>query len=170
MSAIVEDLLFLARKDNGTLCLDKIGFDMSELIDEVIEDTKAIGTECDISAPRNDSCRYFGDYRLIKQLLRILIDNSIKYSEKTCIIKIWSENKESCLCIVIEDSGIGISSDEIDKIFDRFYRADKARTRNRGGTGLGLSIAKAIVDSHNGKIQAESELGKGTRITVELPL
>lgn len=169
MAGIVEDLLFLARKDNGTLCLDEIEFNMNELIDEIIDDTRTISSGGDISIQRNDSCRYFGDYRLIKQMLRILIDNSIKYSDKMFMVRIWSENKGSYLNIVIEDSGIGIASGDLEKIFDRFYRADKARTRNKGGTGLGLSITKAIVDSHNGKIRAESEIGKGTKITIEMP-
>lgn len=169
MADIVEDLLFLARKDNGTLILDKIEFDMSELINEIIEDTKHVFTEGNISALRNDACRYFGDYRLIKQMLRILIDNSIKYSDIMFTNSINSEICEGYITITIEDSGIGISSDELEKIFDRFYRADKARTRNKGGSGLGLSIAKAIVDSHHGNIVAESELGKGTRIIINLP-
>lgn len=170
MAGIVDDLLFLARGDNGTLNLDKIEFDMSELIDEIVEDTKTIPTKCDISIQKNDTCRFFGDYRLIRQLLRILIDNSIKYSDKVCVVRIWSENKESYLSIAIEDSGIGISGCDLERIFDRFYRADKARTRNQGGTGLGLSIAKSIVVAHNGKINTESELGKGTKIIIELPL
>ncbi|MGE5627341.1 MAG: ATP-binding protein [Solirubrobacterales bacterium] len=169
MTKIVGDLLFLARKDKGSLHLDKIKFDMNELVDEIINETNIITGNCSVSSPENDICSYFGDYRLIKQLLRILIDNSIKYSIDKCKVMVYSIFEGNHLKMVVEDNGIGIPQDKIEKIFDRFYRVDKARTRNKGGCGLGLPIAKAIVEAHNGKIKAESELGKWTKIIIELP-
>lgn len=170
MSEMVEKILFLAQNDNGTLLADKNNFEINELIDNVAADTKTFAPECLITIERNDPCLFYGDYNLIKQMLRIIIDNSIKYSDKKCEVIITSENNGDFLFIQIKDSGVGISKDETKKIFNRFYRSDKARNRNKGGTGLGLSIAKAIVNTHNGSINAESEIGIGTIIKIQLPI
>jgi signal transduction histidine kinase len=107
-----------------------------------------------------------GDPEKLRQLLIILLDNAIKYSAKPITVRL--KDSEGVVTIQIIDKGIGIEKSEIPHIFNRFYRVDKARTRQSGGVGLGLAIAKRIVQLHNGRIEIESEPGSGTTITVFL--
>ena len=105
----------------------------------------------------------------IRPLLCNLIENALRYTEQGSVT-VSLEDKGSHVNFVVQDTGIGIPSESLHRIFERFYRVDKSRSRLVGGSGLGLSIAKAIVDAHKGSINAESTVGKGTRITVTLPL
>ena len=108
------------------------------------------------------------DEKKVKQLLYILLDNAIKYSEKS--IDVTITRRTPSLFIAITDHGIGIPKEDLAHVYERFFRVDKARTRETGGSGLGLSIATRIVAAHNGKIHMDSEEGKGTTVTIELPL
>jgi two-component system phosphate regulon sensor histidine kinase PhoR len=98
-----------------------------------------------------------------------LLDNALKYSNKNGKIRLAAERLGHESVLSVSDGGIGISSEDISRIFERFYRADKARSRELGGTGLGLSIVKHIAQLHGGRVEAESEPGKGTTIRVILP-
>lgn len=129
-------------------------------------DTKGIGVELTIK----NSPKICGDKDRFKQMLINLIDNAIKYSESGDKVYIGSEIKEEKCIVWIEDTGSGISEEHIPRLFERFYRVDKARSRARGGTGLGLAIVKHIVLSFEGEIYVESELGHGTKFIVEIPL
>src|SRR5690625_4692059 len=104
------------------------------------------------------------------QVLDNIISNAIKYSPEGGKIHLRVNQWRSQLLISIEDPGIGISYDKLEKIFDRFYRADKARTRTLGGTGLGLAITKDLVEAHRGQIWANSKIGQGTTIFFTLPI
>ncbi|MEN1935914.1 HAMP domain-containing histidine kinase [Paenibacillus sp. 102] len=108
------------------------------------------------------------DEQKIKQVLVVLLDNAMKYSSDTIDIIVGTQDNQ--VFFAIQDYGIGIPKEDMDKVFDRFFRVDKARSRETGGTGLGLSIAKQIVDAHEGIIQLESEEGEWTKITVYLPV
>ena len=108
-----------------------------------------------------------GDPQQIKQLLFILLDNAIKYSDASIIIRLTKQAKIFCEVI---DKGVGIAKEDIDHIFERFYRVDKARSRQTGGTGLGLSIAQTIVRVHAGNIRAESKKGEGTKMICSFPM
>ncbi|MEH7115747.1 HAMP domain-containing histidine kinase [Neobacillus niacini] len=108
------------------------------------------------------------DEKKIKQLLYILIDNAIKYSEKSIDISI--SRSGNFLFIAITDYGIGIPKEELERVYERFFRVDKARNRESGGSGLGLPIAKKIIAAHHGEIKIESEEGKGTTVTLKLPI
>jgi signal transduction histidine kinase len=110
-----------------------------------------------------------GDKVRLQQLFTNLIDNAIKYTPKGSI-HVTVEKKESAGLVKIKDTGIGIPKEEQEKIFKRFYRTDKSRSRETGGVGLGLSIAEWIVRAHQGRIEVDSELNRGSTFTVHLPV
>ncbi|AKN29397.1 histidine kinase [Clostridium carboxidivorans P7] len=111
-----------------------------------------------------------GDNDRFKQMLINLVDNAIKYSDNNGIVKIGTKLENDNCIIWVEDKGVGISKEHIDRIFERFYRVDKARSRAQGGTGLGLAIVKHIVMALNGNIRVESEIGKGSKFILEIPI
>lgn len=170
MKMLVENLLFLARGDKDTQKFEREDFMFDDLIDEIVKETKLIDSKHPIIIEYNEKFMFNGDKKLIKQALRIFIDNSIKYTPEGKNIILNSYVKNSNAVISIDDNGIGISEEDLPFIFDRFYRADKSRTKESGGTGLGLSIAKWIIDKHNGTIDVWSKVNKGTAIRITMPL
>ncbi len=170
MKNLIENLLFLARGDKELQKLEKEKFHINELIEEIVKETKMIATNHNILCENNDKLLLLADKKMLKEALRIFIDNSVKFTPENGTIKLSSYNRISYLEIIIEDTGIGIDKDDLPHIFNRFYRADKSRTKNSGGTGLGLSIAKLIIGKHNGKITLSSQLQKGTKISIFLPV
>jgi two-component system, OmpR family, sensor histidine kinase ArlS len=170
MKDLVEKLLFLARTDKNTQKIEKEEFPMNELIGEIVKETKMIAPKHNILCSRSDRLNVFADRKLLKQALRVFIDNSIKYTPEAGTIKINSFQRINFLVIEVEDNGAGISKEDLPHIFERFYRCDESRTKESGGNGLGLSIAKWIVGRHNGGIEVESALNSGTKITVSIPL
>jgi len=170
MQHLVEKLLFLARSDKNTQKIYKEEFCINELIDEIIKETKLIDHNHEISNDFNDESLIYADKNLLKQALRIFIDNSIKYTQIGGSIKLNSHINKKSLVLEVIDTGVGISKDDLPHIFTRFYRCDKSRTKESGGTGLGLSIAKWIIGMHNGSIVVESKPEIGTKITIGLPI
>lgn len=168
MKSLVEGLLFLARGDDERLEVNKKKFMADELVDEVLQETKMITDKIRVYTSRTDKVKLYADPELIKQMLRIFVDNSIKYTPAGGELKIDLIDSGFNIKLIVEDSGIGIPEEDIPHIFERFYRVDKSRTEKKG-TGLGLAIAKWIVDKHNGEVEVESSPGEGTRITVLLP-
>jgi two-component system sensor histidine kinase ArlS len=169
MNRLIENLLYLAKGDNNVLTIAKEEFSVSTLLKEVIDETLLNHSEYNISADCEDKLIIKTDYNALKQVLRILMDNSLKFSTPPGEIKIDAEKEEKGVSIIVQDKGVGIPSESLPYIFDRFYRVDESRTKATGGSGLGLSIAKQIVTSLNGRISAQSELGKGTKFTVFIP-
>lgn len=166
MADLIEKLLFLAKGDSDTHSIEKKEFYINDLISEVVSESKLIAGNRIISNDFNDPALVFADYKMIKQMLRILVDNSIKFTGEYGKIDISSKLHQHCIDITVSDNGIGIPKEELKYIFNRFYTVDKSRSKDKGGTGLGLSIAKWIVDMHQGTIEVESEEEKGTRISV----
>lgn len=167
MSDLIEQLLFLARGTNGKINLKKTTFILNDLMQEVYDEFKMIDDKHLYEYKELDTVEVNADMRLVKQTMRILVENSVKYTKEgeRIILKIGYNNVgEAYFCV--QDDGIGIDSDEVPHIFERFFRADSARTRSTGGTGLGLSIAKWIVDNHKGYFEVISRKGIGTRISV----
>lgn len=169
MMELVEKLLFLASTDKKGQALQKELFALDELIDDVLKETRLIDEEHKIMGDINDKIMVNGDRSLIKQALRVFVDNSIKYTPASGSIKLNSRMIDKNALITIEDTGMGISREDLPYIFNRFYKSDKARTRENSGAGLGLSIAKLIIENHQGRIQVESSPGQGTRISIMLP-
>jgi len=175
MQSLVESLLFLARRDRGTLKMEMSEFSLSELMEEITKETRMIDKTHEIDG-RFDMCpTVYASYDKLKQAIRVFVDNSIKYTPEGGEIRLSLRETKQTYAIQIEDNGIGIAKEDQPHIFDRFYRADKSRTRlgdetqKTQGTGLGLAIAKVIVEQHGGEIYLESELNKGTSITLFFP-
>ena len=171
MSALVKSLLNLAKLDsrvrlpNDNIKLDGI---VEERFNQTLPMAKDKGI--DMVMAKKESVIIMGDKIGIGQLLFNLIYNAIKYTSKDGRIEISLEQSDNWAIIKVIDTGIGIAEEDLPHIFDRFYRVDKARTTGAGGVGLGLSICKEIAEAHGGKIEVESEAGKGSVFKVYLPL
>ena len=111
-----------------------------------------------------------GDLGLLQGVLQELLDNAIRYSSRGGLITIRTFHKKNEVILSVSDTGIGIPKADQERIFERFYRTDPARSRESGGTGLGLSIAKHLIELHGGRIQVESEIGKGSTFSIFLPI
>ncbi len=170
MISLLDTLLFLSKGDNEIYKMEKTKFWMNHLIKEIVKESHLVDEKHSIVCSEYPEFQIEGDRRLIKQMLRAIVDNSIKYSPEDTKINIEYSVSEDKAIIEISDEGIGIPEEDLTHIFDRFYRVDKARSRSIGGSGLGLSLVKWIVDIHKGSIEAESEIGKGTKMKIALPL
>jgi signal transduction histidine kinase len=172
MSRVVDDLLTLAKADAGQLPIEQAPVDVEGLIRELFDDAALLSSskQLDIKLAKVDPAVVLGDASRLRQLFRILITNAIQFTDAGGTIRIRCEAVPPHVVITVEDTGIGIPADSLQKIFDPFFRVDQARTRARGGSGLGLSLARWIVESHNGTISVRSELGKGSSFIVSLPL
>jgi heavy metal sensor kinase len=169
MEKLIERLLLIARGDSRNLKLNKETFILNDILNEVIKETSMLNRDRNIVLNMDDEIDIFADKSLIKELLRILLDNAVKYTETDGKIEVLCRREGQNTVIKVKDEGIGIPSDEIPYIFDRFYRVDKARAKETGGAGLGLSIAKIIVEAHKGSIIVDSKIHKGTEFTIIFP-
>ncbi|MDR3584782.1 MAG: ATP-binding protein [Desulfosporosinus sp.] len=169
MTVMIERLLFLARGDNGRQSLQKATFSIDDLMEEVSMESSMLALGHNFSFQGSQGLELFADRRMIKQMLRALLDNSIRFTLAGGRIDLLCAEDDEEIVFTVTDTGIGIPIEEKEQIFERFYRVDKARARETGGSGLGLSIVKRIVDVHEGKIKIESTVGTGTNVTVTLP-
>lgn len=172
LTKITKDLLLLTRADNKNMTLQKEDTELDEFVSNIIKNYIELA---EIEGKKINIDTSFGkeikiDRTKIHELLVILIDNAIKYTEEGDIIEVLTYSKDNKCIIEIKDTGIGVSEEGLKRIFERFYRDDKARNRETGGTGLGLSIASTIVKSHGGTIKASHNEPKGTVFTVRLSL
>jgi two-component system phosphate regulon sensor histidine kinase PhoR len=173
LGLLVDDLLSLAQLESSSANLEIGEVQLSELFEHVLRDWKErlagkhlrliVDLPSDMPPIRADETR-------LQEVLYNLLENAVKYSRENGEIRLQAERCGREIVISVRDNGIGISRDDLPRIFERFYRADKARSREFGGTGLGLSIVKHIAQLHGGRVEAESEAGKGTTIRVLLPI
>ncbi len=173
LTKIVEDLLTLSKIESREFSLKSERLPISELIDETLDvirkeaDEKRTSISC---SERTRSLLIFGDRKGLEQVFINLLDNAIKYGREEGNIQISaSENPNAEIQVSITDDGIGIPKQDLPRIFERFYRVDKGRSKELGGTGLGLSIVKHIVQAHGGRVWAESQIGKGSIFYFTLP-
>jgi signal transduction histidine kinase len=167
---LFKDLVTLQRYDSDTHFLEKKEFNLAGVLLSVYElyypVARAKGIQLDV---QTDSYSVFGDPNKIEQVIENLVSNAVKYTSKGTII-IRSKKEGDKIKVEISDTGIGISEEHLDRLFDRFYRTDKARSRDKGGTGLGLSVVKTILDAHESEIRVDSRVGEGSVFSFTLPL
>jgi heavy metal sensor kinase len=181
MIRVLEECNWLISIINDLLLLTRIEAEKEERRFKKINITKLIGEICELLSLiaeensvkiifKEEKAIYInGDSDKLKRMILNLISNAVKYNKHDGFIKIRIKENSDIVIIEVEDSGIGIKKENIEKVFERFYREDKIRTTKKSGSGLGLSIADTIVKFHNGKIIIESEEGEATIIKVELP-
>lgn len=169
---LVDDLLILARADSGTDDLRIAPADLTAVTRDAYEQVLTLASpkriEVSIDVPSKPVV-VRGDEQALRRLLLILLDNAVKYTPEGGRISLQVRAKESYAEAVVTDTGIGIAAEDLPYIYDRFWRADKVRSRNLGGAGLGLSIARWIVERHRGSLDARSEVSRGSTFTVKLP-
>lgn len=172
MQRIVDGLLTLARADAGLLELSRQEVDLSLLLQEAGQEHLGLFHSKNVQLDANiaDDLVIMGDPDRLKQLMYNLLSNAFKYAPEGSAVRLKSYTQAQQAVVEISDEGAGISPEHLEHLFERFYRADEARSRDAGGAGLGLAICKRIVEAHEGSIEAESEEGKGTMFRILLPL
>ncbi|RNB90634.1 sensor histidine kinase [Brevibacillus fluminis] len=175
MTRLIGDLLTLARSDSEQQSLKVESFDVVPVICDIQEALEVLAKEkaIELTVKMPTSIQIDGDRERLKQLFYILLDNALKYTPEggrvTMVASVQTKEKKQWSVFRVQDTGVGIANEEQARIFDRFYRVNKNRSRQMGGTGLGLSIAKWIVEAHQGEIKVTSELQKGTTFVIMLP-
>lgn len=173
ITKLVDDLYELSKMEEGKYELHFSEVNLNEMIEDVVSRMKIMakekGLEINSLFASNENLIVYADESRLEQVMINLIENAVKYTEKGSItIKISQNAKEAVL--IISDTGIGIPKEETPYLFERFYRVEKSRSRDFGGTGLGLSIVKQLVELQYGKIEVQSEVGKGTNFIIYLPI
>lgn len=171
LNNLINDLLDLSQIESRAVKLNISDFNLNELIEEVLSGFKSQLKKKGISV----SCEVLSgtilkaDRERIQQVLVNLIDNAVKFNKENGFVKIYTEDQNGKTKIIVEDSGQGIPEKDLPRIFERFYRVDKARSRELGGTGLGLSIVKHIIELHGGSVGVESTEGLGSKLYFVIP-
>ncbi|MBR5218119.1 MAG: HAMP domain-containing protein [Clostridia bacterium] len=173
MTRLVKDLLTLSRLDYDKTALVKNTFPLQKLVEEIVRKLSMDARKHEhqlVFAPKGEMPPFYGDRDRLEQVITNIISNAVKYTPDGGRIEVGCDYFFTDAVITVKDNGIGIPEADLPRIFERFYRVDKARTRKFGGTGLGLAIAKEIVDAHGGKIEINSKQGKGTEVRITMPL
>lgn len=172
-SEVVDSLMLLARADSGKETFECAGADACAVVREAADQGERLarnyGLAFEVGLP-NTPVPIQADSSALRRALLILIDNAVKYTPTGGSIRVNLEKSKDFALVSVSDTGIGIARADLAHIFDRFWRADKARSREEGGAGLGLSIAKWIVEMHRGSIDVKSDLGKGSTFNLRVPL
>ncbi|TQL63695.1 two-component system sensor histidine kinase SenX3 [Rarobacter faecitabidus] len=171
LAALVHDLIELSRLQSASALMDVRLVEVDDVIAQAAEDVRVIaqGREQDITLPEASTWRVYGDEALLVAAIRNLLTNASAYSPKNSSIQIALSRKDGMVGIEVLDHGIGLSEQDQERIFERFYRSDPARARDTGGTGLGLSIVKHIAQDHGGQITVWSAPGQGSTFTLWIP-
>jgi two-component system sensor histidine kinase SenX3 len=170
MSGIVDDLLSLSRIEFGKSD-DWQPVEVGSVLREAVGQCQHLAQRhhVEIKLELENGATVFGDRSQLVSALSNLIENAVKYSEPGKLVRVETKEDTETVAISVTDQGIGIAPADQERIFERFFRVDRARSRSTGGTGLGLSIVRHVVDNHGGKISVQSEEGKGATFTVTLP-
>ena len=172
MSKVLEDLFLLSKSDENQVNLDCKQFNLKPLVEEVCKHAEVLAEEKNIKIiiAFLEAVQVKGDEVRLRQMSWNILQNGIKYTQCGGELKVSLQNDGEFALMTIQDTGIGIPEEDLGFIFNRFYRVDKARSRDEGGSGLGLSICRQIAEAHKGTIEVESKLGVGTRFKIRIPL
>ncbi|MBF25686.1 MAG: two-component sensor histidine kinase [Flavobacteriales bacterium] len=168
---IVQDLETISNLESDELSLNFNKWNLKNLINEIVDQFEIKVKDKNINLfqdKKTTNCNVYADKERIAQVLYNLISNSIKYGRKNGEIKISCHQSDNICLVSVKDNGIGISEKNISRLFERFYRVDKSRSREQGGTGLGLAIVKHIIEAHQQNIKIKSTLNRGTEFTFSL--
>ena len=169
MQELVEKLLFLSKKKKKTLKLKKRFFEMSEVVEEMVRETRLVAKNRLVENGPMEEVIVYGDEQSLKQAIRVFIDNAVKYTRDGDSITISCQNDEGDCIIRVADTGLGMVQEDLNHIFERFYRSDQVRNEKISGHGLGLSIARLIIVKHTGRIKVRSQYTVGTTFQITLP-
>ena len=170
LSNLLNDLIDLSMIESGEMRMSYRYFNVNDYLNSIISEVKHLAEENGIQLllyPIRENLTVFGDKEKLKQVFVNIIQNAIKYTEKGKV-EVLAEEEKKKVKFIIKDTGIGIPDESINRIFERFYRVDKARSSSVGGTGLGLAIAKHILEAHNSKIEVKSTLNVGSEFYFKL--
>ncbi len=170
LSNLLNDLIDISMIESGEMRLSYRYFNIDEYLRSIVKEHETMAREKELDLiyhPVRENLQLFGDKNKLRQVIANLLQNAIKYTEKGKV-EVLVEEEDRFGKIIIKDTGLGISKDDLNRIFERFYRVDKARSRSVGGTGLGLAIVKHIVEAHGSKIEVESVPGKGSEFSFRL--
>jgi len=170
LSNLLNDLIDISMIESGEMRMSYRYFKVNDFIKQIIQENIKVAEDKDLELeflPAKDGLEVFGDKEKLKQVMVNLIQNAIKYTEKGKV-EISVEEDTKTVKIKIKDTGIGIPENYLDRIFERFFRVDKARSRSQGGTGLGLAIVKHIIEAHNSKIAVQSKVDEGSEFSFSL--
>ena len=172
MARIIDDLLFLSRADLGEVRMERRPVRLDALVEDIQRQATVLGQEqgIEVLTTTVQQAIVLGDELRLRELVLNLVENAVKYSRPGGKVEMALEGQDSVARLSVTDHGIGIPAEAQSRIFDRFYRTDDARAHAPKGTGLGLAICKWIAEVHHGRIEVHSELGKGSRFTLVLPL
>ena len=172
MHSLIADILELSLIESGNISIDKTQVRLAHLLNEIFDTLSAKAEERQIALVHDvdADCRVLADPGRLEQMLTNLVDNAIKFNTEGGSVDVTCQMTDSVSIISVSDTGEGIPRENLDRVFERFYRLDRGRTREVGGTGLGLAIVKHLARLHGGEVSVESELGRGTAFHVELPV
>ncbi len=172
MTRLTNDLLYLTQIDYSDAKMIFTRLNLSEAVENAILTMEAVIYEHNLSLNYEiePNLTAYGNSEQIREVVMILLDNALKYTNEKGLVEITLKKQHNAMVLTVANTGEGIPEEQLKKIFDRFYRTDKSRSRKGGGYGLGLSIAKAIITQHNGKIHAKSKINETTAFYVELPI
>jgi two-component system phosphate regulon sensor histidine kinase PhoR len=173
LDLLVQDLLLISQMESGQLTMVKENFDLLEVVKDIIEELENKAEKNNVQVLlRADKSKYmtYADPAKIRQVILNLLINGIKYNKQGGKVSVRLDNSMNMIEVEVKDTGIGISKEHLSRIYERFYRVDKSRSKKQGGTGLGLAIVKHIIDGHkSGGIHIQSKLGEGTTFLFSLP-
>ncbi len=171
LDTLIQDLIIISQLETGKIKVEPETFNLAELVQEIfdlLEPKRKTRNATFILEPKGNDFFVFADLNRINQVLKNLIDNAVKYGNDNGTVSVILEELDQSVKISVKDDGNGIPSEHLDKIFRRFYRVEKSRSREMGGTGLGLAIVKHIVEAHNSNITVSSVMSEGTLFQFEL--
>lgn len=173
LEKLVQDLIILNQMESGVIRFNMASFDLKEPVLEVIEQledkAQKRGIKINFQCQKDQSYLTLADKDKIYRVIQNLISNAIKYNKEKGVVTVSLKNHKNHVTVKVKDEGMGIPAEDLKRIFERFYRVEKSRSREKGGTGLGLAIVKHILEGHKSKISVNSTVGKGSVFSFELP-